>query len=79
MGHVHENVEHDIFSFFRASFMIAGHTKFCPDGLFALLVQSFHSYEVFNEEQFLCVYGQHANVSLGIHIWFHYFTQQGTS
>ena len=44
--------------------MIAGHTKFCPVRLFALLAKSFYSSDVFNEEQFLCVYGQHANVSL---------------
>ena len=63
MGSIYEIVERGIFSFFRMSFMIAGHTKFCPDRLFGLLAKSFHSYEVFNEEQFLCVYGQHANIT----------------
>ena len=63
-GSVYEIVERGIFSFFRVSVVIAGQTKFCPDRLFALLAKSFYSSDVFNEEQFLCVYGQHANVTL---------------
>ena len=63
-GSVYEIVERGIFSFFRVSVVIAGQTKFCPGRLFALLAKSFYSSDVFNEEQFLCVYGQHANVTL---------------
>ena len=36
MGSVFECVQHDILNYFRVSFMIAGHTKFAPDRLFAL-------------------------------------------
>ena len=62
MGSVYEIVERDIFNFFRVSFMIAGHTKFAPDRLFATLAKSFYSADIFNEASFIRVYQQHSSV-----------------
>ena len=63
MGSVYEIVERGIFNFMRISFMIAGHTKFSPDRLFAILAKSYYSSDVFNEEMFREVYQQHSTVT----------------
>ena len=63
MGSVLECVQHDILSYFRVSFMIAGHTKFAPDRLFALCAKSFYASDVFSEADFSSVMGQHADVT----------------
>ena len=43
--------------------MIAGHTKFAPDRLFAILANNFYSSDVFNEKQLVDVYRQHSDVT----------------
>ena len=43
--------------------MIAGHTKFAPDRLFAILANKYYSSDVFNEQQFVAIYQQHADVT----------------
>ena len=52
MGSVFECVQHDILNYFRVSFMIAGHTKFAPDRLFALCAKSFYASDAFSEADF---------------------------
>lgn len=42
--------------------MIVGHTKFAPDRSFAILAKNFYSSDVFNEQQLIFVYQQHADV-----------------
>ena len=68
MGSIYEIVELGILYFFqgRISFMIAGHTKFSPDRLFATLAKSCYSADVFNEESFIQVYHQHSTDRGGI-------------
>lgn len=43
--------------------MIAGHTKFAPDRLFALVAKKFYSSDVFNQLQLINVYEQHSTVT----------------
>ena len=64
MGSMFEVFEWDIFYFFRVSFMIAGHTKFAPDRLFALLPKKFYSSDVFNQVLLIGMYQQHSAVTL---------------
>ena len=54
--------EQNMLSYFRVSFMIAGHTKFSPDRLFALCAKAFYSSDVFNEDEFASVMGRNAGV-----------------
>ena len=63
MGSVYEAVERELFNYFRVSFMIAGHTKFAPDRLFAILAKNYYSSDVFNEKQLVDVYRQHSDVT----------------
>ena len=48
MGAVFEIMERNILQYFRVSFMIAGHTKFAPDRLFAVLAKTSYSSDVLN-------------------------------
>jgi len=63
MGSVFEVVERGLFNYFRVSFMVAGHTKFAPDRLFALLAKKYYSSDVFNQLQLIDVYEQHSTVT----------------
>ena len=52
MASVYECVQQGILNYFRVSFMIAGHTKFAPDRLFALCAKSFYASDIFSEADF---------------------------
>ena len=57
-----EIVQQGIFSFFRLSFMIAGHTKFNVDRLFSKIAISYNRSDVFNVDDLATIAGMHANV-----------------
>lgn len=66
VGSVFEIVERGVLDYFRASFMIAGHTKFAPDRLFAVAAKSYYSLDVFNEQQIISAYQLHASVTFDL-------------
>lgn len=57
-----ELVQQEIFSFFRLSFMIAGHTKFNVDRLFSKIAISYNRSDVFNVDDLAVVVHLHAYV-----------------
>ena len=57
-----ELVQQNIFSFFRLSFMIAGHTKFNLDRLFSQISISYNRSDVFNSDDLVAVVSLHARV-----------------
>ena len=57
-----EVVQQNILDYFRTSFMVAGHTKFAPDQLFALTARDFYASDIFNERELLEVMQRHATV-----------------
>ena len=63
MASVLEVVQQNVLSYFRVSFMIAGHTKFAPDRLFALCAKAFYTSDVFNECELASVMGQNADIT----------------
>ena len=62
MAAVCEVVQQKVLDFFRISFMVAGHTKFAPDQMFAQIARLFYSSDVFNEKQLTTVVGCIATV-----------------
>ena len=68
-----EMVEQEIVSSVHICFLVAGHTKFTPDRLFASCSKTYNKHDVFNEEELGKLYSQHSqvNVSSGddIHPW----------
>ena len=48
MSWPYEMVQQDLLSFFRVSFLLAGHTKFSPDLLFSKVAKSYNRSDVFN-------------------------------
>ena len=57
-----ELVSQKIFSFFRLSFMIAGHTKFNVDRLFSKIAMTYNRSYVFNVNDLVAIVGLHAHV-----------------
>ena len=62
MAAVLEVVQQNILDYFRISFMVAGHTKFAPDQLFAITARDFYSSDIFNERELTEVMQRHASV-----------------
>ena len=62
MAALYEVVSFGVLNYFRASFMIAGHTKFAPDRMFALIARTFYSSDVFMEKEICDIVRQHAGV-----------------
>ena len=54
--------EQGICSFFRISFMIAGHTKFNVDQLFSKITITYNRSDVFNCADLAAIVGAHAQV-----------------
>ena len=52
-----ELVQQNIFTFFRLSLMIAGHTKFNVDRLFSKIAISYNRSDVFNSDDMAAVVG----------------------
>ena len=57
-----EMVQQGRMDFIRVSFLIAGHTKFTPDQLFARIAQTYNRSDVFTTEELQAVISQHADV-----------------
>ena len=57
-----ELVQQEIFSFFRLSFMIAGHTKFNVDRLFSKIAISYNRSDIFNIDDLAAVVRLHVHV-----------------
>ena len=57
-----ELVQQNIFTFFRLSFMIAGHTKFNVDRLFSKISISYNRSDIFNSDDLAAVVCLHAHV-----------------
>ena len=57
-----EMIQHGRLSFFRVSFLIAGHTKFSPDLLFSKIAQSYNRSDVFTTLELKEVISQYAEV-----------------
>ena len=64
MGAAMEIVQEDILTFFRISFMVAGHTKFDPDWLFSSIAKVFNAADTFNLTQLTKLISKHAFVTL---------------
>ena len=62
MSWASEMVQQDVFEFIRISFMIAGHTKFAPDHLFARVSKSFNRSDVFTPEELKEIAAPYADV-----------------
>lgn len=62
MAAVYEIVQQRVLDFFRISFMVAGHTKFAPDQMFAQTARTFYSSDVFNEKELSAVVSRIATV-----------------
>ena len=62
MAATYEVVQQGVLDFFRVSFMVAGHTKFAPDQMFAQIARTFYSSDIFNEEELKAVISRHATV-----------------
>ena len=62
MSWASEMVQQDMFEFIRISFMIAGHTKFAPDHLFARISKSFNHSDVFTPEELKEIAAPYADV-----------------
>ena len=62
MSWASEMVQQDVFEFIRISFMIAGHTKFSPDHLFARISKSFNCSDVFTAEELKEIAAPYADV-----------------
>ena len=62
MGSVLEIVQQNVLDYCRISFMVAGHTKFAPDQLFAVTARDFYSADIFNEIELVAVMQRHATV-----------------
>ena len=61
-----ELVSQKIFSFFRLSFMIAGHTKFNLDRLFSKIAMTYNRSDVFNIDDLVAIVGLHAHVETDV-------------
>ena len=59
-GFCQELVQQGICSFFRISFMIAGHTKFNVDRLFSKIAITYNRSDVFNHADLVAIVGAHA-------------------
>lgn len=57
-----EVVQQGVLNFFRVSFMVAGHTKFAPDQMFAQIARTYYSSDIFNEKELNEVVSRHATV-----------------
>lgn len=57
-------VQQGVCSFFCLSFMIAGHTKFIVDQLFAKIAVTYNKSDVFNCQDLALVVGKHAEVTV---------------
>ena len=68
-----EMVEQEIFSSVHICFLVAGHTKFTSDRLFASCSKTYNNHDVFNEEELGKLYSQHSQVNVrsgdDIHPW----------
>ena len=62
MAWVLEMLQHGKLDFLRLSFLIAGHTKFSPDLVFAKIAKSYNRSDVFNTEELKGVIALHADV-----------------
>ena len=62
MAATYEVVQQEILNFCRVSFMVAGHTKFAPDQMFAQIARAYYSSDIFNEKELCTVVGRHATV-----------------
>ena len=62
MSWAHEMVQQDRLSFFRVSFLLAGHTKFSPDLLFSKVAKSYNRSDVFNTDELKDVISPFAEV-----------------
>lgn len=82
MASIFEIVQQSVVKYFRVSFMVAGHTKFAPDRLFALTAKAFYSSDIFNEKE-LSVMENHANVTFDsgriVRCWQNTVTQKYTN
>ena len=55
-------IQHERLSFFRVSFIIAGHTKFSPNLLFSRISQTYNKSDVFNTEELKDIIALYADV-----------------
>ena len=73
MAATYEVVQQEILNFCRVSFMVAGHTKFAPDQMFAQIARAYYSSDIFNEKELCTVVGRHATVIMDsgriVHSW----------
>lgn len=60
MTSIFEIVQQSVLKYFRESFVVAGHTKFALDCLFALTAKAFYSSDIFIEKELLSVMENHA-------------------
>ena len=68
-----EMVQQSKLDFLRISFLIAGHTKFSPDIVFAKIAKTYNRSDVFNTQELSDVISLHANVTIDkgeiVHDW----------
>ena len=73
MAWAQEMVQQQKMDFVRVSFLIAGHTKFSPDIVFAKIAKSYNRSDIFNSEDLQNVISQHADVTVDhgeiVHDW----------
>ena len=74
-----EAVKGGLLSSIHFCFLVAGHTKFSPDRLFASCSKSYNVEDVFNVEELKSIYAKHGTVSIAtgkdIHPWRKYFAE----
>ena len=64
MGWAYEMIQQKKLSFFRISFLVAGHTKFSPDLLFSRIAQTYNRSDVFTTQELKDVIALYAGVSV---------------
>jgi len=64
MASASELIQQGKLSFFRVSFLIAGHTKFAPDLLFSKIAQSYNKNDVFTTQELAEIISQYASVTI---------------
>ena len=64
MAAASELIQQGKLSFFRVSFLIAGHTKFAPDLLFSKIAMSYNRNDVFTTQELAEIISQYASVTI---------------
>jgi hypothetical protein len=64
MAWAYEMIQQHRLSFFRISFLIAGHTKFSPDLLFSRIAQTYNKSDVFCTQELQDVIALYADVTI---------------